>query len=36
MLEILRKDGKKRVGKLKTVHGTVNTPFFLPIATKGA
>jgi queuine tRNA-ribosyltransferase len=36
MLEILRRSGKRRMGKLKTKHGTVNTPFFLPIATKGA
>jgi queuine tRNA-ribosyltransferase len=27
---------KKRIGKIHTMHGTVNTPFFLPIATKGA
>jgi len=25
-----------RTGKLSTMHGTVNAPFFLPIATKGA
>ncbi|MDD5146225.1 MAG: tRNA guanosine(34) transglycosylase Tgt, partial [Candidatus Pacebacteria bacterium] len=27
---------KARIGKLKTLHGTVETPFFMPIATKGA
>ena len=26
----------KRIGKLRTMHGVVSTPFFLPIATKGA
>jgi queuine tRNA-ribosyltransferase len=36
MLEILHKDNGRRVGKLKTKSGTVETPFFLPIATKGA
>ncbi|MDP1846106.1 MAG: tRNA guanosine(34) transglycosylase Tgt [Candidatus Moranbacteria bacterium] len=36
MLEILHKDNRRRVGKLETKSGTVKTPFFLPIATKGA
>lgn len=36
MLKILKIIKKRRIGKLKTAHGTVNTPFFLPIATKGA
>jgi queuine tRNA-ribosyltransferase len=36
MLEILHKDKRRRVGKLETKSGTVKTPFFLPIATKGA
>lgn len=36
MLEILKVSKKKRIGKLTTMHGVVNTPFFLPIATKGA
>jgi queuine tRNA-ribosyltransferase len=30
------KKSKARIGKLKTLHGTVETPFFMPIATKGA
>ena len=35
---IIRKSDKTKVrsGKLKTAHGIVNTPFFLPIATRGA
>ena len=36
MLKIISEKGKTRRGKLHTMHGTVNTPFFLPIATKGA
>jgi queuine tRNA-ribosyltransferase len=36
MFKLSRKEKNKRVGKLQTAHGTVNTPFFLPIATKGA
>jgi queuine tRNA-ribosyltransferase len=36
MFRIIKKSGFRRKGKLKTAHGTVNTPFFLPIATKGA
>ena len=36
MFEILSQNEKQRVGKLKTTHGVINTPFFMPIATKGA
>lgn len=38
MLEIIKKDkkSKARRGKLITAHGEVKTPFFMPIATKGA
>jgi queuine tRNA-ribosyltransferase len=36
MFKLIGKKSKKRVGKLSTMHGLVNTPFFLPIATKGA
>jgi len=36
MFKIVRKKDSVRIGKLHTMHGTVNTPFFLPIATKGA
>jgi len=35
----LTKQSKKsvaRLGKLKTPHGTIQTPFFMPIATKGS
>jgi len=30
------KKSQARLGKLKTAHGTLKTPFFMPIATKGA
>lgn len=36
MLELLSKKNKKRVGLLKTKSGVIKTPFFMPIATKGA
>ena len=36
MFEITSEDGNARVGKLKTVHGTIKTPFFMPVATKAA
>ena len=36
MLRLVSKKNKNRVGKLSTMHGVINTPFFLPIATKGA
>jgi queuine tRNA-ribosyltransferase len=36
MFEIVKRKNNLRIGKLHTMHGTVNTPFFLPIATKGA
>jgi queuine tRNA-ribosyltransferase len=36
MLKISKTIKNKRIGKLYTAHGVVNTPFFLPIATKGA
>ncbi len=36
MFKPSKKIKKRRVGKLQTVHGEANTPFFLPIATKGA
>jgi queuine tRNA-ribosyltransferase len=36
MLEIISTDNKKRIGLLKTKSGVINTPFFMPIATKGA
>jgi queuine tRNA-ribosyltransferase len=33
LLEILRSDGKARVGRLTTPHGSVDTPAFLPVGT---
>ena len=35
MFNIISKDGKARTGILKTNHGEVETPFFMPVATKG-
>ncbi len=35
MYEKIAEDGGARAGKLKTRHGTIETPFFMPIATKG-
>lgn len=38
MLKTLKqsKKSKARIGKLKTAHGEIQTPFFMPIATKAA
>jgi queuine tRNA-ribosyltransferase len=36
MLEISSKKDKRRIGKLHTRNGVISTPFFMPIATKGA
>jgi len=36
MFQLIKKIKGRRIGKLYTKHGVVNTPFFLPIATKGA
>ncbi|MFZ5982115.1 MAG: tRNA guanosine(34) transglycosylase Tgt [Patescibacteria group bacterium] len=36
MLEISSRDEKRRVGRLHTKSGVINTPFFMSIATKGA
>jgi queuine tRNA-ribosyltransferase len=36
MFEIVSQKDKKRIGKLATRHGEINTPFFMPIATKAA
>ncbi|MBN1527023.1 MAG: tRNA guanosine(34) transglycosylase Tgt [Candidatus Omnitrophica bacterium] len=37
MFELIHKDSssKARLGKLKTGHGTVNTPVFMPVGTQG-
>lgn len=34
MFKIDAEDGKARTGKLKLAHGTIKTPFFMPVATK--
>jgi queuine tRNA-ribosyltransferase len=36
MFEVLRRDGRARLGRLRTPHGTVDTPCFMPVGTKGA
>ncbi|KKQ44356.1 MAG: Queuine tRNA-ribosyltransferase [Candidatus Moranbacteria bacterium GW2011_GWC2_37_8] len=36
MFELLSQKNNKRVGLLKTKSGVIKTPFFMPIATKGA
>lgn len=36
MFEIEAKEGNAKAGILKTAHGKVETPFFMPVATKGA
>ena len=36
MFEIISKSGNARTGILHTAHGKIKTPFFMPVATKGA
>ncbi|MCA9477582.1 MAG: tRNA guanosine(34) transglycosylase Tgt [Nanoarchaeota archaeon] len=36
MFKIVHQDGKARVGRLQTAHGTVETPFFMPVASKAS
>lgn len=36
MFKIIHRDGDARVGKLYTEHGIIDTPAFLPVATKGS
>lgn len=36
MFELTKQADKKRIGKLHTKNGVIDTPFFMPIATKGA
>ena len=36
MFEVISEDAKARAGALKTGHGTVETPCFMPVATKGS
>ena len=33
--ELLKKDGRARLGKLHLAHGDVNTPIFMPVGTQG-
>ncbi len=35
-MNVESKYGRRRIGELSTAHGTIKTPFFMPIATKGA
>jgi len=34
MFQITHQDGSARIGQLTTAHGTIETPFFMPAATK--
>ena len=34
MFKITAEDGNARIGKLKTRHGIIETPFFMPVATR--
>lgn len=36
MFKLLKSQGNARIGKLLTAHGEIETPFFMPVATKGA
>lgn len=36
VFKIINEEGKARYGKLKTAHGIIETPFFMPVATKAA
>lgn len=36
MFEVLRRDGRARLGRLRTPHGDVETPCFMPVGTRGA
>ncbi len=35
MFDVVARDGDARVGRLETPHGTLETPAFLPVATRG-
>lgn len=35
MFEVVERHGGARIGRLETAHGTLETPAFLPVATKG-
>jgi queuine tRNA-ribosyltransferase len=34
--EVLARDGAARLGRMRTAHGAVDTPAFMPVATQGA
>jgi len=36
MFTFKKKDGQARIGEINTLHGKIQTPFFMPIATVGA
>ena len=36
MFELLRQEGRARRGRLRTVHGTIETPVFMNVGTSGA
>jgi len=36
MFKLTSTSGQARTGELKTAHGIISTPFFMPVATKGA
>ena len=36
MFNLISKQNNKRIGELITKNGVIHTPFFMPIATKGA
>src|SRR3990167_9954979 len=36
MFSVISQCGQARAGELQTAHGLLQTPFFMPIATKGA
>ena len=33
--ELIRTDGAARLGRMRTAHGSVDTPAFMPVATQG-
>jgi queuine tRNA-ribosyltransferase len=35
VMQLVREDGKARLGSLTTAHGTVQTPLFMPVGTQG-
>jgi queuine tRNA-ribosyltransferase len=35
VMEVVREDGRARLGSLTTAHGTIETPVFMPVGTQG-